>query len=280
VTVNQILVDAVRRLTAAGVPEAAKDARILLAHTLGVDRSKLISLMNDDMTADQRDRYDALIMAREQRRPVSHLVGTREFYGRAFKVSGDVLDPRPDTETLIDVALAQPFGRVLDLGTGSGCILLTLLCENASATGVGVDASRDALAVAADNAQTLDVQARSDFQLSDWFQNVTGEFDLIVSNPPYISADEFHDLAPEVQRWEPKMALTPGGDGLDAYRHIAARAGAFLSANGRIVLEIGPTQAEAVVGMLSDAGFADVRVIKDINGRDRVVYGAKHANSS
>mgnify|MGYP001032363558 CR=1 FL=1 len=183
----------------------------------------------------------------------------------------DVLDPRPDTETLVAAALEQPFARVVDLGTGSGAIVLTLLAEHPAATAVGVDLSPAAIAVAQGNAERLGVAGRVALLQSDWFGAVTGRFDLIVSNPPYIAADEMALLSPEVRDHEPHMALTPGGDGLDAYRHIAAKAGAYLTKGGRILLEIGPTQASAVTGFLANAGFAEPVCLTDIDGRDRVI---------
>jgi release factor glutamine methyltransferase len=186
-------------------------------------------------------------------------------------VTPDVLDPRPETEVLVAAALEAGFRRVLDLGVGSGAILLSLLADRAEATGVGTDLSAAALAVAQANADALGVAARVGFQQADWFSGLVGQFDLIVSNPPYIAEDEMSGLAPEVRDWEPWLALTPGGDGLAAYRAIAAGVGAHLAPGGRVILEIGPTQGAAVAALLAEAGLEGVAVRPDLDGRDRIV---------
>lgn len=262
---------AVSRLRAAGVADPARDARILLVSALGIERSRLTLVVTDDLLPATQIAYEALITSRADRQPVSQIIGYREFFGRKFKVTTDVLDPRPDTERLIEAALDKPFGRVLDLGTGSGCILLTLLAECPDATGLGVDTSSAALAVARANAKTLKLDERAVFAPSDWFAGVEGCFDLIVANPPYISAAEMNGLEPEVRNWEPRIALTPEGDGLDAYRAITKDVGRFLGKGGRVLLEIGPTQGRAVISMLQAHGFATCRVLQDLDGRDRVV---------
>lgn len=272
-TASQALADAVQRLKAANVPDAANDARILLAHAMGIERSRLTLVLPDEITADAQAFYAQSIAARILRKPVSHILGAREFYGRAFTVNGDVLDPRPDTELLVDAALKAPFETLLDLGTGSGCILLTLLAQNETATGQGVDCSAAALEVATRNAEQLGVAQRSQFSVSDWFSNVQGQFDLIVSNPPYITADEMMQLAPEVRDWEPKLALTPGGDGLQAYRIITASARQHMAAGGRLIVEIGASQAADVQALFADAGFDGITCLQDLNGHDRVVFG-------
>lgn len=261
---------AVSRLRAAGVDDPARDARVLLANVLGIDRSRLTLVLQDEFAME--DAFESAIAARAARQPVAQIIGRREFYGREFIVTSDVLDPRPDTERLIEVALDGAFSSVLDLGTGSGCILLTLLAER-DATGVGVDVSGGALDVAQRNGERLAVNAS--FVQSDWFAGVTGMFDLIVSNPPYITAAEMNDLSPEVANWEPRIALTPEGDGLDAYRIIAARAGDFLHPKGRLIVEIGPTQGAAVQGLMAKAGFGHCQLFQDMDGRDRVVLAQK-----
>ena len=271
VTAAVALRAAVLRLKAAQVPDPARDARLLLAYALGVGSDRLTMHLPDLMPTDAAARFEAAVTARAARTPVSQIIGRRAFWGHEFRVTPDVLDPRPDTETLVAAALEQPFARVLDLGTGSGAIVLTLLAEHPAATAVGVDLSTAAIAVAQGNAERLGVAGRVALLRSDWFGAVTGRFDLIVSNPPYIAADEMALLSPEVRDHEPHMALTPGGDGLDAYRHIAAKAGAYLTKGGRILLEIGPTQASAVTGMLANAGFAEPVCLTDIDGRDRVI---------
>ncbi|AXX98127.1 peptide chain release factor N(5)-glutamine methyltransferase [Profundibacter amoris] len=272
-TVNEALTAAIQALRAADVPDAANDARILMAHALGIDRGRLTLVLPDEVGNDVMIRFSMAIDERCARKPVSHIIGTREFFSRDFIVTADVLDPRPETELLVETALAAPFETVLDLGTGSGCILLSLLAENGSATGQGSDTSPAALNIAEQNATRLGLEKRTSFIRSDWFDNIDGRFDLIVSNPPYIAADEMPALSPEVRNWEPLIALTPGGDGLDAYRVITANAAQHLNPQGRLLVEIGPTQAGAVSSLFEDAGFDGITTLQDIDGRDRVVIG-------
>ncbi len=260
---------AAARLMMAGVEDPMRDARRLLAHAMGVAPDRLTLHLNDRPEPEAMAAFEDLVAARAARRPLSHLVGGREFWGRRFRVTPDVLDPRPETEILIAAALEEPFESVLDLGTGSGCILVSLLAERPGATGLGTDLSPAALEVARGNAAALGVAA--EFAVSDWFAAVVGRFDLIVSNPPYIAADEMAGLAPEVRDHEPHLALTPGGDGLDAYRDIAAGAPAHLAPKGRILVEIGPAQGLAVAALMAAAGLTGIRILPDLDGRDRVV---------
>ncbi|TDE35087.1 peptide chain release factor N(5)-glutamine methyltransferase [Antarcticimicrobium sediminis] len=270
-TAAQAMAAAAARLRAAGVDNPARDARVLLAHAARIEAARVTLIAPEDLEPEIAERYEQLIALRAIRVPVSHLVGEREFYGRRFKVSGDVLDPRPETETLIEAALAEPFSHVLDLGIGSGCILVTLLAERCEATGVGVDLSEAACLQASANAVLHRVQARAEIVQSDWFSNVAGRFDLIVANPPYIAADEMAGLSDEVRCHEPELALTDGGDGLGAYRAIAAQVVAHLQPDGRLMVEIGPSQAMAVCAIFSAAGLSDIGVVPDMDGRDRVV---------
>ncbi|MDK3016380.1 peptide chain release factor N(5)-glutamine methyltransferase [Pseudodonghicola flavimaris] len=270
-TAAQAMAAAAARLRAAGVDSPARDARVLLAHAARIEAARVTLIAPEELDHDVADRYEQLIALRAIRVPVSHLIGERDFYGRRFKVSGEVLDPRPETETLIEAALAEPFERLLDLGVGSGCILVTLLAERPGATGLGVDLSEAACLQASANAVLHRVTPRADIRQSDWFDAVTGTFDLIVSNPPYIAADEMAGLSEEVRRHEPHLALTDGGDGLGAYRRIAAGVAGHLRPGGRLLVEIGPTQAAAVCGIFSQAGLSDLNVVPDLDGRDRVV---------
>jgi release factor glutamine methyltransferase len=247
--------DALARLRAAGVPDAARDLRRLAAAFDGAE-------------------LDAAVARRAAREPVSHILGRRAFWEHSFAVTPDVLDPRPETETLVAAALSAPFSRVLDLGTGSGCILCSLLAARAEATGVGTDLSDAALAVARGNARQLGVAGRARFLQADWLAGVEEGFDLIVSNPPYIAEDEMAALSPEVLR-EPRMALTPGGDGLGAYRAILRDGPRHLAPGGRLVVEIGPTQAAAVRALFEAAALQEVETIPDLDGRDRCVAGRK-----
>lgn len=270
-TITQALREAIARLREAGVDDPPRDARALMAHAAGLTPDRLTLHLTDPLTPAQEQLFDDHIAARTRRQPVSQIIGHRLFWGRQFCVTPDVLDPRPETEVLVDIALSQPFSRVLDLGTGSGAILLTLLAERPDATGQGVDLSPGALAVARGNARLLGVMARAELVQSDWYAGVTGQFDLIVSNPPYIAADEMAGLSPEVREWEPHLALTPGGDGLDAYRAIAAGACAHLVAGGRIAVEIGPTQGPAVCAIFASVGLERPQTLTDLDGRPRVV---------
>ncbi|WP_341366275.1 peptide chain release factor N(5)-glutamine methyltransferase [Yoonia sp. BS5-3] len=257
------------------VDHPMREARLLLAHAMLLPADRLSLLAYDQL--DESTLETALIYASRRRmgEPASHIVGSRAFYGRDFFVDKRVLDPRPETETLIAAALAAPFSQVLDLGTGSGAIIVTLMCERPDSVGVAMDLSEDALAVAEQNATTHGVVDRIGFDVSDWFQAVGGQFDLIVSNPPYIAADEMGALQPEVRLYEPRIALTDGADGLTAYRRITAGAPDHLTPGGRLIVEIGPTQAAAVAQMMTDAGLSDVSVTQDLDGRDRVVTAHK-----
>ena len=272
-TGSVLLAKGVRQLTDAGVPDAPRDARRLLAHAVGIEAGRLTLILPEPVTQEAEARFAALLQRRAGREPVSHLLGYREFYGRRFKVTRNVLDPRPETEILIEVALQDAFASVIDLGTGSGCILLTLLAEMPEARGVGTDLSEDACRVAEDNMHALDLGERAAILRTSWADGIEGQVDLVVSNPPYIGLDEMDSLSPEVHDHEPHMALTDGGDGLSAYREISQQAAGLLRVGGRLIVEIGPTQAVAVAQMFADNGFEKVRVIQDLDGRDRVVSG-------
>nr|WP_268821742.1 peptide chain release factor N(5)-glutamine methyltransferase [Octadecabacter dasysiphoniae] len=248
-----------------------REAKVLLVQATG---RELHNLTRADFDAATMDRYIALCERRRAREPMAHILGTRDFWKHSFVVTKDVLDPRPDTETLVQAALEVPFARVLDLGTGSGCILISVLADRSGATGVGADVSEAALEVAAQNVMAIGVYERCVLVQSDWFEGVDGTFDLIVSNPPYIAEDEMPTLAPELS-FEPRIALTDGGDGLSCYRILADGAGAHLNAGGWLMVEIGPTQAGQVAQMFRAAGLVAVGIRRDLDGRDRVVVGQK-----
>lgn len=270
-TAAEALAAAAARLRAAGVDDPARDARMLLAHAASVDAARITLIAPEELAPEIAERFEALVSLRAVRVPVSHLIGERAFYGRRFKVSGDVLDPRPDTETLIEAALSEPFARVLDLGTGSGCILVTLLAEQPEATGVGTDLSEAACLQASANAVLHGVESRARIVCADWLAGIEGRFDLVVSNPPYLSAGEMADAAPELARHEPRMALTDGADGLSVYRLLASEAPAVLSATGRLLVEIGWRQGAEVRAIFAAQGWGEVEILPDIDGRDRVV---------
>jgi release factor glutamine methyltransferase len=266
-----LLARAAADLRAAGVEAPMRDARLLAAHALAVPPDRLVLALADPVAPAAAAAFAAAVARRAAREPLSHVTGRRQFWGRWFAVSPAVLDPRPETETLVAAALGRGFERVLDLGTGSGAILLSLLADRPAARGTGTDLSAPALAVARANAGRLGVGARAELVQGDWFAPVSGRFDLIVSNPPYIPRAEVATLAPEVRLWEPHLALTPGDDGLGAYRVLAAGAAAHLAPGGALMLEIGPTQAAAVGAILRAQGFARLSCLPDLDGRDRVI---------
>ena len=274
-TAAQAMAAATGRLREAGVDDPARDARILLAHAAKIDTSRVTLIAPEDISSEISERYENMIRLREARVPVSHLIGEREFYGRRFKVSRDVLDPRPDTETLIEAALAEPFATVLDIGTGSGCILVTLLAERESVVGVGTDLSEAACLQAAANAVFKGVEKRADIFQSDWFGKVRGQYDLIVSNPPYLAEEEMALVSPELRLHEPRMALTDEADGLTGYRVLAEIGQRFLEPQGRLLAEIGWQQGSEVVELFVSAGWTNPRLLQDIDGRDRVICADK-----
>lgn len=276
-TAAQAMAAATARLRAAGVPDPARDARVLLAHAAQVDAARVTLIAPEDIAPDIAERYDNLIALRAVRMPVSHLIGQRGFYGRDFKVSGDVLDPRPESETLIEAALSEDYACILDLGTGSGCLLVTLLAERRDTTGIGVDLSEAACLHASTNAVMHGVADRARFVQGDWFAPVEGRYDLIVANPPYLARDEMAHVAPELRDYEPRMALTDEGDGLSVYRLIAAHAGSYLTPAGRVLCEFGATQGDAVAAIFAAEGWGDVRLVPDLDGRMRVVIARNPA---
>ncbi|MEO0753047.1 MAG: peptide chain release factor N(5)-glutamine methyltransferase [Pseudomonadota bacterium] len=271
-SVGEALADLRGRLTAAGIENAAREARLIVAASLGVGQDR-VSLMQPDPLPDAaEDQLGSMAARRCGREPLSHILGLRAFYEHEFYVTRDVLDPRPETEALVRAALAVPFARLLDLGTGSGCVLLSLLAARDGAHGLGTDISEAALAVAGKNAARLGLLARTELTCSDWFQNVAGRFDLVVSNPPYIAAADMAALDPELA-FEPRAALTDEGDGLGAYRTIVAGAQAHLKPSGWLMVETGWTQGPSVAGLMQSSGFEAVRILPDLDGRDRVVQG-------
>ncbi|SDZ80468.1 peptide chain release factor N(5)-glutamine methyltransferase [Rubrimonas cliftonensis] len=265
---------AAEALGAAGVEGAARDARLLVRWACGVSAAGLAAAPEAALDAEQAARLAAGVARRAGRAPLSHVTGRRAFWGREFEVTPDVLDPRPETETLIALALERgPAARVLDLGVGSGAILLTLLAEWPQAAGVGVDASPAALAVARRNSERLGVSARAAMLEGDWLAGLSGRFDLIVSNPPYLRSEQVAAAAPELSH-EPRLALDGGADGLDPYRRIAAAAPAALAPGGAVLVEFGAGQGEAAASLFRAAGFGAVRLAADLDGRPRALLAA------
>ena len=271
---------AARTLREGGVQMPSLDARLLLCHATGLSHESLIVHGRDLLAPEQAARFAGYLARRLAGEPVSRIRGIREFYGRGFLIDPHTLDPRPDTETLIEAALGLAAGealrgsplRLLDLGIGSGCILLTLLAELPTAHGVGIDISQDGLRVARENARRLGLEARARFAAADWFEGLEGGFDLILANPPYIASGDIGGLAREVA-YDPSAALDGGPDGLAAYRAIAARAAEFLSPGGHLLVEIGATQAEAVFELFQASGLIveEDSVLFDLAGHPRCV---------
>ena len=269
-----------KRLEAAGITGPVIDARLLVEAAADATRADIVTDPHRALTPDHEKTLDDYLARRERREPVSHILGRKGFWKIMLQVTPDVLTPRPDTETVVEVALrefpeAAPWS-ILDLGVGSGAILLALLAERPAAKGLGVDVSEDALAVARDNAASLGLAARCALLRSDWTAGLApGSFDLVVSNPPYIATDVLETLDPEVKDYEPRLALEGGADGLDHYRRLAPEILNVLKPGGRFVVEIGYDQREAVEALFTEAGADEVRTIRDLGDQDRVVAGVK-----
>lgn len=260
------------------------DAEVMLAHVLGVDRIGLVTDAFRPLTKEELARYRALHVRRRAGEPVAYLRGMREFYGRPFQVDRRVLIPRPDTETLVDVALEATravslAGAILDLCTGSGCVAITIAAERPTMRVIGTDLSEDALIVARDNAIRLGVADHTTFVAGDLFDalQAADRFDAITANPPYIPRQEVDELAVDIRRFEPHLALSGGDDGMDVTRRIVAGALARLEPEGTLALEVGAGQATDVGELLRAAGYDDVRTTRDFAGIERVVSGRKRA---
>jgi release factor glutamine methyltransferase len=259
------------RLAAAGVEEPRREARLILAAAQGVNAAGLLALDEVDEA-----RFEPLLRRREAREPLAYILGRREFWGLTFEVSPATLIPRPDSETLIEAALAAggDVRRVLDLGTGTGCLLLAALHEYPKAFGVGVDISPAAAGLAAKNARALGMAERASFLAGDWAEAIEGRFDLVLSNPPYIPAADIAVLMPEVARYEPVAALDGGGRGLDAYERIISALPHLLAENGVAVLELGVEQAPSVAEIARKGGFACATRL-DLSGIERAAILAR-----
>lgn len=280
-SMRQAFVAAARILREAGIDTPELDARLLLRHATGLTQEDLLARPQFMLAPEVAARFDAAIARRLEREPVSRIVGMREFYGRVFLINRHTLDPRPDTETLIDATLEaierngwrEEALRLLDLGTGTGCILLTLLAELPKAHGIGTDVSEVALLLASENARRLGLESRASFAAADWLDGIEGEFDLILANPPYVASGEIAGLAREVKDYDPLLALDGGADGLDAYRRIVAKATGMLRPGGHLMVEIGASQADAILGLFPAAGLGvDAHAVRhDLSGRPRVI---------
>ncbi len=265
------------QLLGANISNARQDARILLSFLLS-DREISYREPERLLSNHEKEQYFELIARRAGREPVSHLMQCREFYSREFKVTADVLDPRPDSETLIDAVLKeipdtdQSF-RLLDLGTGSGCLALTILAERQAASSVAVDLSEAALEIAAFNANTLGLSQRVEFVTGPWFENVTGVFDVIVSNPPYIQTSDIGELEPEVRMHEPMLALDGGENGYQCYDEILSEISTHAASGAFVIFEIGQGQHDALQAKMTAAGISDISFHTDLASIVRCVSG-------
>lgn len=263
----------IRILELAGIEEAENDAWLLMSKECKMDRTAYYMHMKDEILPEQLNEYKGLIKKRAERVPLQYITGEQEFMGLTFHVNSNVLIPRQDTETLVEEAikLVEPGMSILDMCTGSGCIIISILKKCSGIQGTGSDISKQALNVAKENAKLNNVAV--DFERSDMFENLSDKYDMIVSNPPYIKSDVVPTLMPEVCEFEPLDALDGHEDGLYFYRKIIKECKSFLKEDGKILFEIGNDQGQAVSDMLTYAGFRNVGVIKDLAHNDRVVVG-------
>ena len=278
ISVAQALNEGARSLAGAGVDEPQRDAMVLLEGA-GLPREKQIGGPSEALERTGLAAYRAMIDRRMKREPVSRILGQREFWSLPFALSPATLDPRPDSEILVEAALTLCPDRnaplsIVDLGTGTGCLLLALLSELPRATGIGTDISPAALRVARENADALGLAERTAFVASDWGDGLKGPVNLILSNPPYISEVDFGQLAPEVALYEPENALSGGPDGLEAYRRLAPRLRPLLAPDGRVLLEFGMGQAAAVAGLLAATGLKKRRILRDLGGIERCIIAS------
>ncbi|MER9445445.1 peptide chain release factor N(5)-glutamine methyltransferase [Mesorhizobium sp. M0340] len=278
-TLAPLLREARNRLAAAGIADPALDSRLIVEHFSGTNRTQAIADPGCAVDADVTAAIDAALLRRVAGEPVHRILGYREFYGLRLSLSPQTLEPRPDTETLVEAVLpfvnamaAREGGcRILDLGTGTGAIALALLSVVPAATATGVDISQEALGTATRNARELGLAGRFRALKSDWFEKVSGRYHVIAANPPYIPSDDIGNLQDEVRGFDPRQALDGGVDGLSPYRKIAAGAAAYLEVQGRIAVEIGHTQHQQVTEIFSAAGYSSVGVFRDLGGNNRVL---------
>jgi len=270
-----------KTLEGAGLAGPVIDARLLVEAAADATRTDIVTDPYRPLSPQQEATLQDYLTRRMKREPVSHILGRKGFWKIMLNVNRDVLTPRPDTKTVVDVVLKQTPEHgafsILDLGVGSGAILLAILAERPAAKGLGVDVSEEALAVARDNAAHLGLAGRVALLRGDWTEGLAdASFDVVVSNPPYIASDVLETLEPEVRDWEPRLALEGGADGLDAYRRLAPEILRVLKPGGIFAVEIGYDQKDAVEALFREAGAGDVRTIRDLADRDRVVAGSKN----
>ena len=275
-SIAEALLEATKVLNHAGVPEARREAGSLLSFVLGKDRTFVISHAEDQLSDDAFRRFQEFVQRRASGEPLQYITGVQDFFGREFRVTPDVLIPRPETELLVEAAiekLGQP-SWICDVGTGSGCIAVTLLCELPKARAVAVDKSEAAIEIAKLNASAHEVLDRVEFAVSDCFEALNANeyrFDMVVSNPPYVSAAMMAGLQREVRNHEPLIALSPGADGLSVIRRLLIEAPAFLKPNGHLIMEIGFDQGEVVTGLVDEREWRLVEIRPDLQSIPRIV---------
>jgi len=275
-TIGEALAGARRRLADAGVESPALDARLLLQHALAIDAATVIGYPERRMDADEGERFDDLVARRCRREPLAYITGRREFWSLPFAVTADTLVPRPDSETLVEAVLDRYADRgaplsVLDLGTGTGCLLLAILSEYPIARGSGVDISAGAVAVARANADYLDLGDRAEFSLGNWAVGLSEFFDIVVANLPYVPANDRETLAPEVAEHEPEGAVFGGADGLDPFRLVIPDLSRLLAIGGVAFLEIGAGQLDAITALVQNNGLQIIEIKEDLSGHPRCV---------
>jgi len=271
---------ATTRLRDAGLEGAATDVRLLIAAAAGLSPEDMLRDPDLKLSLDQKTRVETMIRRRADREPVSRILGRREFYSLSFEVTPATLDPRPDSEVIVEAAIdyARSMGgkpNILDIGTGTGCLLLSTLEALPAATGTGTDIDPEAIAVARRNADSLGCASRLQFQTGEWLSGVEGRFDIVLSNPPYIPSGDIANLAPEVSHYDPRTALDGGPDGLDAYRILADGIPRILAPSGVALMEIGVGQAEDVTGLFAAAGWQPLESRVDFAGHNRCLAFAK-----
>jgi len=283
-TLGELLQQATQRLSMAGICDARRDARLLIGELLEISQATMIGFPETAISADHVGIVNSAIERRVKREPVSRILGQREFFGLPFALGVETLDPRPDSETVVEAALTSIANiqnpKVLDLGTGTGCLLLAVLDAIKTATGLGIDISANAVKTATQNARDLGLDDRADFKQQDWSKAqwqavLDAPYDLILSNPPYIPDGDIAGLEPEVKDYDPLQALAGGTDGLDPYRLLIPQLPALLTENGQVIFEFGIGQADAVSKLFTDAGMIVVVAPQDLGGIVRCIVARK-----
>ncbi|WP_288350549.1 peptide chain release factor N(5)-glutamine methyltransferase [uncultured Thalassospira sp.] len=283
-TLGTLMAEGVAALNEAGIENARMDVRILLARAAGVDGGRISAWPEDEVAADKEAAFRDMIARRSGHEPVGRILGERDFWRHTFKLAPETLEPRPDSETLVEWAIDfledNDAPRIVDFGTGTGCLLLSTIGDLPRSSGIGLDISEGAVACARENARALDLDGQVEFRISDWDSALDDReradgFDLVMSNPPYITRDEMETLSPEVQKFDPRIALTDEGDGLAAYRVLSQVAFDLAKPGGFVIFEIGRGQEKDVGQLLVEAGFVGVEYREDLGGIVRCVAAKK-----